>query len=132
MDKNIANIFGYIGSSLVSINLIPQIITMIKKRSGKNISYLTCSTNILACGFMLIYSWKNKLIPVIICNSLIMISSIIIISLKKYFNFVNKKNNLIELQLNNSKSINDKNLMEDNINKNLKNQLEFEQEFIYF
>lgn len=93
MNNNSSIILGYIGSSLVSINLIPQIITIIKKQSGKNISYLTCFTNIIACSLMLVYGIVNKLIPVIMCNSMIMLSSIIIASLKKYYNFINKKSN---------------------------------------
>lgn len=43
------NIFGYIGSFLISINMIPQIIRTIQKKTSKNMSYLTLSINLLAC-----------------------------------------------------------------------------------
>ena len=89
MNDKIIEIFGYLGSSLVSINLIPQIITIIKNKSGENISNITCVINIFACGFMLVYAYSKQLIPIIICNGLILISSIIILSLKKYYLITN-------------------------------------------
>jgi MtN3 and saliva related transmembrane protein len=87
--NEIADVLGYIGSSLVSINLIPQIIVIIKNKSGTDVSYLTNLTNIIACIFMLVYGLNKKLIPVIISNSLILISSIIIFCLKKYYENIN-------------------------------------------
>lgn len=125
MDDKIIDIFGYIGSSLVSVNLIPQIITIIKKKSGKNISYLTCSINIVACGFMLFYGYSKQLIPVIICNGLILFFSIIILTLKKYYNIVNNysinQNNIMK----NTEKNTQKNTFEDN-NLNNDNQLDLE------
>lgn len=85
MNENIINIFGYIGSCLVSINLIPQIIKIIKKKSGNNISYLTILINILASIFMLLYGYYKILFPVIISNGLIFISSLAILYLKKNY-----------------------------------------------
>lgn len=112
--NEIADILGYIGSSLVSINLIPQIIVIIKNKSGKDVSYLTSLTNIIACVLMLVYGLNKKLIPVIICNSLILISSIIIFCLKKYYE--NIKSN--DITNNYSGIINDVNNIENNIQLN--------------
>lgn len=78
-------ISGYIGSFLVSINLIPQIIRIVQKKSGKNISYFAQGLNILASIFMLIYSVDKLLPPVIISNTVIIISSLFIVFLKKYY-----------------------------------------------
>ncbi len=85
MDNNTINIFGYVGSFLISINLIPQIFRIIKKKSGKNISWFTLNINVLASVFMLVYGIQSRLYPVIISNSLVLISSIVIIVLKKYY-----------------------------------------------
>lgn len=90
MLANSTNIFGFIGSFLVSINLIPQIYKMIMKKSGKDISYFSLFLNILASLFMLAYAFESKLYPVIISNTIILLSSVIIIGLKKYFNFLLK------------------------------------------
>lgn len=86
-------IFGYIGSFLISINLIPQIIRTIQKKSSKNMSYITLGINLLACFFMLVYGYKKNLYPIIISNIIISISSIMLICLKKYY-FIIEKNEL--------------------------------------
>ncbi len=110
--NEIADILGYIGSSLVSINLIPQIIVIIKNKSGKDLSYLTSLTNVVASVLMLVYGINKKLIPVIICNSLILMSSIIILSLKKYYENINSydvKNNYSGI-INNVNNITEQNI----------------------
>ncbi len=84
----IVEIFGYIGSFLVSINLFPQIVRIVKKKSAKNISYGTIGINILASIFMLIYSVQKTLIPIIISNCLIFLSSILIAYLKQYYTLI--------------------------------------------
>jgi uncharacterized protein with PQ loop repeat len=85
------NIFGYIGSFLISINLIPQIIRTIQKKTSKNMSYITLGINLLACFFMITYGYKKNLNPIIISNIVICICSITLICLKKYY-FIMEKN----------------------------------------
>jgi len=75
MDETIINIIGYIGSFFISLNLIPQIFTIIKKRSGKNISYFSVGINIIASILMLTYSTHKKLYPIMISNVVIFITS---------------------------------------------------------
>lgn len=87
------NIFGYIGSFLISINLIPQIIRTIQKKSSKNMSYITLVINLLACFLMLVYGYEKNLYPIIISNIIIGICSITLICLKKYY-FIMEQNNL--------------------------------------
>ena len=118
MNDKMIDVFGYIGSSLVSINLIPQIITIIKNKSGENISNTTCIINIIACGFMLFYGYSKQLIPIIICNGLILISSIIILSLKKYYIIINYpiiRNNTLDNKLENTLENNLENTLENNL-----------------
>ncbi len=88
MDETIINIIGYIGSFFISLNLIPQILTIIKKKSGKNISYFSLTINIIASILMLIYSIDKKLYPIIISNVVIFISSFFILFLKKYYKII--------------------------------------------
>jgi uncharacterized protein with PQ loop repeat len=79
---------GFAGSFLVSINLVPQIIRIVQKKSGKNISYFSIGINIFASIFMLIYSVNKVLYPVIVSNVLVFITSLIILILKKYYSTI--------------------------------------------
>ena len=99
MNENIINIFGHIGSCLVSINLIPQIVKIIKKKSGNNISYLTIILNILASIFMLLYGYYKFLYPVIISNSVILMSSLTILYFKKYYNTENNNDYVEQIEI---------------------------------
>ena len=97
----IVEIFGYVGSALVSVNLFPQIVKIIKKKSAKNISYSSIGINILASIFMLIYSVKKMLIPIIISNCVIFLSSMIIVYLKQYYTLIVKElDNDVEISAN--------------------------------
>jgi uncharacterized protein with PQ loop repeat len=118
MNEYTINIIGLIGSFLIGINLIPQIIIIIKKKSGKNISYLTLYTNIIACILMLIYGYYKKIIPVLISNALILISLMFIIILKKYYGLLNKKKNStnIETKISISENVNLENVNLENVN----------------
>jgi len=97
MEESVINIFGYIGSFLVSINLIPQIVKIIKNKSGNNVSFLTLLINIFASIFMLLYGFYKLLYPVIISNSLIFVSSFIILYFKNFYSLENS-NNQIKLE----------------------------------
>lgn len=103
MNELIINIIGYIGSFFVGINLIPQIMKILKKQSGKNISYFTIIINIIASILMLIYGSCKKLYPIMISNSLIFISSIIIFCMKKYYK--NKQIDNVNKQINCNENI---------------------------
>lgn len=92
MDKTIINIIGYMGSFFISLNLIPQILTIIKKKSGKNISYFSLTINIIASILMLIYGIYKKLYPIIISNVVIFISCFLILFLKKYYKITESNN----------------------------------------
>lgn len=94
--KDLTNIFGYIGSFLISVNLIPQIVRTIQKKSSKNMSYITLWINLLACFFMLIYGYEKNLYPIIISNSVIALSTIILIFLKKYYKTMEQINCTLE------------------------------------
>ncbi len=85
MNETTVNIIGYIGSFFISKNLIPQKSTIMKKKSGKNISYFTIVINIIASILMLVYSINKKLYPVIISNVVIFVSSFLILFLKKHY-----------------------------------------------
>jgi uncharacterized protein with PQ loop repeat len=92
MDNLTINIFGYIGSFLISINLIPQIVRIIQKKSSKNMSHITLLINLFACFFMLVYGYEKKLYPIIFSNIIIALCSITLICLKKYYFIIEQKN----------------------------------------
>ena len=71
--------FGYIGSGLIGVMMIPQAYWTVKTKETKDISFLFIAMNMLAVGFMLPYSVYFELYPVLagnisvgICNFLIM------------------------------------------------------------
>lgn len=94
------NIFGYIGSFLISINLIPQIIRTIQKKTSKNMSYITLCINLLACFFMITYGYKKNLYPIIISNIVIFICSFTLICLKKYYHVIEKNKSTVNNNIN--------------------------------
>jgi MtN3 and saliva related transmembrane protein len=49
-----ASIFGYIGGSILAVQLIPQIIKVCRMKSAENLSFLTLFLNITG-GSMVIY-----------------------------------------------------------------------------
>jgi uncharacterized protein with PQ loop repeat len=79
------NILAYIGIFIVSINLFPQIYLIIKTKNADSISYLTYLMNSISSVLLIIYAYNFKLIPILIGNSMIFSSSLVIIILKYKF-----------------------------------------------
>ena len=79
------DIIGYIGSFLISIIFIPQIIHIYKTSEVNAISYSTQMISILSAIFMLIYGYLINSIPIIICNIVVGLTSFIICCMKYYY-----------------------------------------------
>lgn len=73
---------GYIAICLVSLTLLPQIYTIVKKKNADSLSYLTYFINIIASFLLIIYAFYLGLFPILIGNSMVLFNSIIIICLK--------------------------------------------------
>lgn len=73
---------GYFAIFLVSLTLLPQIYTIVKKKNADSLSYLTYFINIFASSLLIIYAFYLNLFPILLGNSMILFNSCIIIYLK--------------------------------------------------
>jgi uncharacterized protein with PQ loop repeat len=75
MEKFDYNILAYIGIFIVSINLIPQIFLIIKNKKAESISYETYFMNLVSSSLLIIYAYNLNLMPILIGNSMVFLSS---------------------------------------------------------
>ena len=78
-------LLGYAAGVITTISFIPQLIRLVKTKSGKDISFammLLFSTGVLA---WLIYGVLTLSLPIIIANSLTLLISLGIMGLKLYY-----------------------------------------------
>lgn len=86
MEKdNINKIIGFIGCILIISSLLPQLITIIKNKSSKNISLYTYYVLFIAQCFWSAYGILNHDLQVTITNILSGIITIIIIIISLYY-----------------------------------------------
>ena len=79
---------GHIGSILSSITFIPQVFKVYKTKSAKDLS-LTMMLIVLSSTIIwLIYGIGKELLPVIICNAIICLLSVLLIYFKFSFKSV--------------------------------------------
>lgn len=75
---------GYIGTFLISINLIPQIYHIYKIKNAESISMLSVILSILSACVMLIYGIFISQPPIVISNGMIFVFYFII----GYFKYI--------------------------------------------
>ena len=98
-------ICGYISTILTTISYLPQILTVIMHKSGKNISYPYIILIVIDILFYLTYGIgfivNNNLdaIPILVGSGLQLLSLGILAILKIYFNVTKKKNKKKELDI---------------------------------
>lgn len=80
-------IFGYIGSSFLSIMTIPQVYLTIKTNKTEDISISFIICNLFAVTFLLPYSIYFQLYPIIIANFSVCLCNLIIL----YYCLSNRK-----------------------------------------
>jgi uncharacterized protein with PQ loop repeat len=85
MTTKFNDILGYIAITLVSLNLFPQIYSIIKNKSAKVISYVTYSMTLISSFLLVIYAYNLKLYPILIGNSMVCLSSAAILYLKHLY-----------------------------------------------
>jgi len=79
------DLIGYIAGFLTSISQLPQVIRVIKTKETKSISLLTYIILFLGIVLWLIYGILTKDLPLIIANSITVISTLTIIRYKIKF-----------------------------------------------
>ena len=79
------NIIGYIGSFLIGIIFIPQIIHIYNTKEVNAISYTTQMISVLSAIFMLIYGYLINSLPIILCNIVVGLTSFIVCFMKYFY-----------------------------------------------
>ncbi len=87
MNKDLAEIMGLVGTFLSSITFIPQVYKTWKSKSAGDLSTGMMFIVLLSTFCWLGYGYGLQLKPVIICNSIILVLSALLI----YFKFTFKK-----------------------------------------
>ena len=90
---NITNILGLIASILSSILFIPQLYHMIKLKSGKDVSYIYLSLQILASIMWVIYGYYIWSIPLLLCDSFIIFITCLMAIAKYKFSLNSEQQN---------------------------------------
>jgi len=75
-------ILAYIAICIVSINLFPQIFLIIKNKNADSVSYLTYIMNMISSILLIIYAFDFNLIPILVGNVMILVTSFTILLLK--------------------------------------------------
>ena len=82
-DKEIIiEVLGYLGTALVCSIFIPQIIHMVKNKSGEDLSYVFLSLNLISALVWLVYAALIMQYPLLASDIVILISTIIMFILK--------------------------------------------------
>jgi MtN3 and saliva related transmembrane protein len=84
--EKIAETFGYIGATCLTISLIPQLAHTIKTKRVSDISYGFISLQILTCILFLIYGIMLLEKPLIIANGVVFVQLLIFLGLKIKYN----------------------------------------------
>lgn len=87
---------GYIGGIILGIQLIPQIIKVIKTQDSKSISIFYLLLNISGLILMSIYGFVNNDMPLYIPAIISTINSVLLLTLTIYYNNYYLNNNNID------------------------------------
>lgn len=82
----IVDIMGHVGSLLSSVTFLPQVYKTWKTKSAGDLSLLMLGIVFVSTIVWLIYGIGLRLLPVIICNSIICFLSLLLIYFKLTFN----------------------------------------------
>ena len=91
------DIIGYIGSFLISIVFIPQIIHIYKTSEVNAISYYTQIISVLSAIFMLIYGYLIGSLPIILCNIVVGLTSFIVCFMKYFYTNFRKNSQIFPI-----------------------------------
>ena len=85
-------ILGILASILSSILFIPQLIHMIKLKSGKEVSYVFLFLQVLASSMWITYAYFIDSLPLLLCDSFVIFITLIMIFTKYKFSLTNNIN----------------------------------------
>jgi MtN3 and saliva related transmembrane protein len=84
--ENVAETFGYLGATCLTISLIPQLVHTVQTKKVSDISYGFISLQILTCILFLIYGTMLLENPLIIANGIVLVQLFIFLGLKLKYN----------------------------------------------
>ena len=76
------DLLGYIAIIFLSLSFFPQIYIIIKNKNADSVSYSTYYINGVASILLIICAINRSLLPILLGNSIVLATSIIIIYLK--------------------------------------------------
>jgi len=82
----IAEIVGYIAAVVGTSLMLPQVIKSIKTKHVADLSFMMVILYFLNCVLWLVYGVLISAMPVILCNAIAIIISIILMTLKVKYN----------------------------------------------
>lgn len=83
------SLLGLLGGSITSFGSIPQIIKMIKTRETRDLSWYMILSWIIGLFFSLLYGILIHQLPIIITSAISMLLTMIITTLKAYYEVCN-------------------------------------------
>ena len=85
------DIVGYIGGSILSVCLIPQIVKIIRTNSANDISYVWQVTSLVGLIFIQTHNVLKNILPLVIPGSLEIFCYVLTLLLKIYYDNRNKQ-----------------------------------------
>ena len=79
------DIFGYLGATVLTITLLPQLYLTYKTKQVRDISFIFLCFQLLTCTLFLIYGIELKEKPLIVSNSIVLFQSCLLFYAKIMF-----------------------------------------------
>jgi len=76
------DILGYLATSLNVVMLVPQVLRTWNTKQTRDLSFVTLLIFLIACILWILYGLENNAIPVIVANSIVGISNLVLIIIK--------------------------------------------------
>ena len=92
------DIIGYVGGSILSICLIPQIVKMIRTQSAKDISYVWQITCLVGLIFIQTHNILKNILPLVIPGSIEIFCYVLTLFLKIYYDYRAKHKETITIE----------------------------------
>ena len=93
MNNFVVEIIGYLGSFLISIILIPQVIKTFTTKETKGLSYIFLLIGFFASVLMVVYGFFINALPIVIANIIYMICNISLLIMKYNYDKLNNIDN---------------------------------------
>lgn len=87
MNESVNDMIGYIGGAILSVQNIPQLARIVKRRSAKDLSYTMLILFFIGASLTILYGINIGAVPLFAPLCLSVFVNILICSVKLYFDF---------------------------------------------